>query len=125
MRYTPQLYAHALFDALEENPRVQQEIAARFVTLLKRNGDTRLLPKVIAHLEKYEVHAAGGRMVKVESARPLPKKAMEAIRKQFSETDRVDAIILPELIAGVKIVIDDEWAIDASLKRKLQRLFPS
>lgn len=123
MKYSPLLYARALFECLEDQPKDQEGTIRRFRAYLMRNGDARLIGKILKAVERLAVHARGGRMVVVESARALPEKTVAALRAAFGKEDHLETAIRPELIAGVKMVIDGEWAIDATMKRKLQKLF--
>ena len=41
----------------------------------------------------------------------------------FKKGDSIEEKINPEIIAGVKIVIDHEKQLDVSLQKKLQQLF--
>src|SRR3990167_2747700 len=123
MRYTPQLYAQALFEALEEQPKDRDRIIHRFLALVGRRGDARFLPKIFTRLEALVVRSEGGRVGRFATARPLPERELKRVRAAFGDRDRFHSEIRPDLIAGVKIIIDDEWVIDATMKRKLQKLF--
>lgn len=65
----------------------------------------------------------GGRKVVLESARPLADHAFQELRAAFSEKDVVESSVAPEVVAGVRITIDGEWMIDASLAGRLKKLF--
>ncbi len=125
MKYPPKLYARALAEvAIPELTVVREkEIVSRFLALLKKNGDLYLLPKIVAKAEKLLREKIGIRKVTIEIARQV-KKPLEHLAKKFiQKSDILEEKINPDLIAGVKIIVNDEEQFDGSLKRKLQKLF--
>ena len=95
----------------------------RFLFLLSKKGDRSRLGLIVREFEKERLAALGIKKVHLESADPIPagvKKEMEALLGRnvlFREK------INPALIAGLKILINDELLIDASAKTSLDRLF--
>lgn len=123
MKFRPQWYAQAFVLALDEKKVPEEKLRERLLAVIKRNGDLPHLGKILREAERLVLRKLGLKKVLIESARPVAKARFEELRKTFAERDIVEAKIVPELIAGAKITIDDEWTIDASLKGRLQKLF--
>jgi len=123
MKFSPQLYARAFVSALAEKKVPEEKLRERFLTVVKRNGDFPHLGKILREAERLLMKKLELKKVVIESARPVGKTQFEELRMAFAERDIVHTNIVPELIAGVKITIDDEWMIDATLKGRLKKLF--
>jgi len=126
MRYQPRIYARAFLEVIEKTKDLQRsEIMQRFFHIVRKNGDWSSMGKIFAAVRKAFVEKHGGRMVKLEFARPVEEKIVDRLRKLFSPKDHVDIAIHPRLVAGARITIDGEKEIDNSLQRKLAKLFAS
>jgi F0F1-type ATP synthase delta subunit len=145
MKYQPIQYARAFAQALRahadtadatrmnaERAHLRQsashrrtsadELAKRFAQLIAKNGDTHHAPKIVAATEKLLHAAAGTKKVTLVAARPS-EKIRSAFRHIIGAKDTVEEKVDPSLVAGVKVLINDEVQFDASLKRKLDKLF--
>ena len=80
------------------------------------------LPEIAELFEGLKNAHEGVREANVESAFPLDAAAVQAIvvdlEKKFSCKIQATVTVVPELIGGVRIAIDDE-VIDASVRGKL------
>ena len=123
MKFSPTHYALALLEAVNEKPRASEKISVRFLEVLKKNGDRLQAGKILKEVERISLKRSGYRAVAIETARPLSTSQEQELRRHFNQKDHIDIRVNPELVAGVKIVIDGEWVIDASLRRKLKNLF--
>lgn len=122
MKYSPKNYAQAFVGALDAG--VAEAVAVRNLKRsLSKNGDLARFAKVAIEIEKLMVRANGGHLVEVEFARAQSPKTREKVLSQFSKKDRVLTKVVPNLIAGVRIVQDGEEELDLSLSGKLSRLF--
>jgi F0F1-type ATP synthase delta subunit len=119
MKCTPRAYARALLGAEGKH----EGVVARFLALVEKNGDARKLPIILEYIEREAARERGDRYVVVTSARPLSKKHLSELQAKFSERDTVRTEVDPSLIAGVRVTVDGEWVVDASLERKLRKLF--
>lgn len=124
MRYTLKQYATA-FAGLARDARSPQEkraLVKNFIALLERNGDITRREHIVRAAERAVRKQLGRRTVLIETAR-----AVEGARKHLSRvlkpTDSIEEKISPELIAGVRVTVDDEYQFDGSLTRKLDALF--
>ena len=125
MKYDARLYAKALAAALGEkhSPAKEKQFVENLLSLLLKNGDMGQAKKVLREAGKLVRRADGIRKVNIESARPMGAKTFDRIKGSFKKTDVFEEGIRPELVAGVRLLIDDELELDGSLARKLQKLF--
>lgn len=122
MNISPKTYAKILLESLQES---KNESAAleNFVRVVAKTGGVRKFPKVVRAVEEVVIRKNGGRVIMTETARPFTKKQETELRSQFSPKDHLEIAVRPELVAGIRIVIDGEEAIDNTLRRKLEKLF--
>lgn len=124
MKYSPETYAKALASAIAQLRTEEERNVAveRFLDLVKKNGDSKKLPKIVASAEKIFCKHFGLRKVLIESARPI--KDARILFKNFIRTgDFMEEAVNPELIAGVRITMNGEFIFDESLKGKLDKIF--
>lgn len=124
MKLRPSHYARAFLDAIAGG--VSYETAKeRLLALLAKKGDAHRLSQVVHEVEKIEVAKQGGHMVQVEYARTQENAAEHKILHAFTKADRVHTSIRPDLIAGARIIVDEERELDVSLSGKVRQLFQS
>ncbi len=125
MKYIPKLYATALADLITSRlkPEEEKRVAANFLAVVGRNGDTGKLSQIVAEAERILRIRSGHRKVVVESARPLAPELQKSLRGQFGKEDVFETKLTPALVAGVKVTVNDELQYDGSLRRKLSVLF--
>jgi F0F1-type ATP synthase delta subunit len=124
MKYPPRLYAKALSEVAAKELSLAQEkgIIHNFLSLLKKNGDSYQLKKIVAEAEKLLRAKTGKRKITIETARPVKK--LETLLAAIAEkSDIVEEKINSDLIAGVKVTINEEEQFDGTLKRKIDKLF--
>jgi F0F1-type ATP synthase delta subunit len=80
------------------------------------------LKKIYEQAEKIIREKTGKRKLVVEVARKA-KGLDAAVRKIAKKSDIVEEKINPDLIAGIKITINDEMQFDGSMSRKIKKLF--
>ncbi|MDP3947164.1 MAG: F0F1 ATP synthase subunit delta [bacterium] len=120
----PRVFAKALLVALEEAPLGRhEELLRNFKALLDRRGLRAKAHKVAEELEREAVKANQGRLIRIESAHSLDRETLDSLTKRFQPEDKVRTAVVPELTAGIILKVDGEIVIDASLKRKLRKLF--
>ncbi|HEY4523388.1 MAG TPA: F0F1 ATP synthase subunit delta [Candidatus Paceibacterota bacterium] len=124
MRYLPQLLAKAFLAAVKETPdNKQSELIKNFLRVSEKYGGKSYLMKTMKEIERLDRKERGIKQIALHTARPIPKKLLGTITSTFHKNDEVEEKINPELIAGIKIVIDNEFSTDNTLKRKLEVLF--
>lgn len=128
MKYPAHIYAKALAEVIADsskkpNEKESAKIVKNFLELVERNGDGMHLRKILEEAARFARGAAGIRKVSVESARALNTAQEREIAKFLKSDDVVEYELDPELIAGIRLVIDDEMQFDGSLRGKLDKIF--
>lgn len=111
MKYSAKQYARAIIGAKKFN-------AANFFRALEKNGDTKKLKEITVLVEKMLLAKTGNKKITLETARPLQKEI-----RVGKKGDVVEEKINPDLIAGMKIMVDGERQLDFSLLKKLNEIF--
>jgi F0F1-type ATP synthase delta subunit len=123
MRYSLQNYAEAFAAAVREAGADQQDTVARnFLALLGKSGDDVYAENIVKATERLLRKRDGGREVVVESARPLEISNRNLLSEIATAKDAVTLRVNPDLVAGVRIFIDEEMEFDGSLKGKLDKM---
>ena len=123
MRYTPRQYAEALLKALKEKKvSEQKKIMTGFLNVLRRKGDYQQIPRVLRVFEKIYWSNQGKKKVLVEYPDELAKEVRKEIENILGKKIVLSECKKPELLAGVRILVDDELMIDSSGKYFLNKL---
>lgn len=123
-KITPKQYAEALMRALEDKKISHEHAAGNFLALIRKNGDWRKRKEILEACADLLRKSGGKNLVEILSARKLGNDQRARIEAMFRAAD-FEARVDPELIAGVKIVIDREKQFDGTLKRKLDAILGS
>jgi F0F1-type ATP synthase delta subunit len=124
MKYSPQIYAR-VFSEIVCDPsfdKKEEFLVKNFLGLIAKNNDQHQLKKIIALAEKLVRAKTGRRKLVIETARPV-KKLDNIIKKIIKKDDIVEEKINKDLIAGLKVVLNDEMQFDGSMQRKIKKLF--
>ena len=123
MKYPAHIYAKALVEVLGD-PKAKDDalIAKNFLELVTRNGDAGHLEKILEEASRFARGRSGVRKVTIESARALSAAQMESLKRFMKEGDVVEKRIDSNLIAGIRITLNEELQFDGSLKNKLNRV---
>lgn len=120
MRYSPKQYASALNAAIKnKDAKDRKEIVRRFLGILSKNRDSVKLGRILKDLEMQHLRESDLRKVKIESASPLSSKVRSEIKDIFKKDIYLEEEINPKLLAGLRILVDEELFIDASAKRRI------
>lgn len=124
MKYTIKQYAKALYEALENSSvKERKAVMARFLALVRKNGDSPRLKLIIYAFEKEYLRDSKLRRVDIEMASAAP----ESVKKEIKNILNGNVIFFekenPALGAGIRITIDGEIMIDASAKRQIEKMF--
>jgi F0F1-type ATP synthase delta subunit len=124
MRYSLKNYAEALAAAIYGVELDRKDAIIRnFLALLRKSGDETHAEKIVGATEHILHKKDGLREIVFESARPL-ERANRKLLSEIAKTKDVIALrVNPDLVAGVRIVIDGEREFDGSLKGKLDKIF--
>jgi len=124
MKYPASSYAKALAEAvLTAKDKDGALIAKNFLELLRRNGDEGHARKILEEAARFARGRAGIRKVSIASARTLTPEQEHMVAEFTKPGDVTDRSVDPALIAGVRIIVDDETQFDGSLNGKLDRVF--
>ncbi len=123
MKYQAELYAKAFVETIAKAPNEKQGVFLRkFIEIIRKNGDFLRIEKIFQAVRNAFVKNQGGRIVTLELARNIPEDNKN-FKRFFSDKNHVEIVIRPELVAGMRILIDGEKELDCTLQRKLNRLF--
>lgn len=121
MKYSPAIFAKAFSEILKVTPKSEEQALVRnFTSVLKRYGVIKDSDKILKELKKIIAVKEGALLINIESARELDKSNIDKVKKFFNKTSDYTYKINKELIAGIKITINDEISIDSSLQRRLK-----
>lgn len=125
MKYSSSLYSKAFLDIRKNFYAGQDEtkLIRNFLKVVKKNNDWFQIDKIFKEICKMAVKERGGKLVKIEFARPVSKELIEKIKSIFSEKDLFDISFYPHLVAGIRILLDDELELDNSIMKKIRRIF--
>lgn len=123
MNYTPIQYAAALMGALKGKTAAQQkDIAARLVRHLSRARAQKRLGDIVRQAERMEREKEGAVAADVQSASPLRAGVRQSIERVLGKKAVMTESVDPRLLAGLRILIDEETLIDATARRRLAAL---
>jgi F0F1-type ATP synthase delta subunit len=124
MRHTVRQYAEALTEGLEGKKESRRgEALARFVKMLRRNGDMQHLDRILVQYERMFLAKSGLVKIEIES----PAKLSDALVHEIESSVGKPVVLIektnPKLLAGLRILLNDTLLIDATGKRRLESLF--
>ena len=116
------LYAKALSEVLLDKKSARSDLTQNFLRLLAKEGLQKKANEILGLAEDFILAKQGGRKIVFEVARKLGAGHRALLKEFVKEKDIVKEKINHELIAGVKIIINNEKQFDNSLKNKLQNI---
>ena len=126
MKFSARQYAAALLEAASGKPEAERKrLLKRFFLLLVKNGDFARLGAVLQETERQFLKASGTRKVKVETPAPLAESVKKDIEHLVGKKVFLEETINPALLAGIRILIDEEILIDASAETQIRKMFSS
>lgn len=94
-----------------------------FLGMLKRNGDFSRLSEILRFIERFFYKKNGITKVEVTTAREAKKEFESELHERFDKKAEISFTVQPGIIGGTVIKINDETLIDASVKRRIDKLF--
>ena len=126
MKYPIKKYAQALYESTAGKSQAQQEKALQsFVALLIRYNDRSLLPRIIESYGKIRRKTEGLTKVELTTAEKASGKIKTEIKKKLGEGAEMNEIVEPEVLGGLKLIINDEYLIDGTLQSRVEKLYQS
>lgn len=122
MKYTSRQYAQAFFEIYKDKPAAKRKTVLRnFLSILQKKRDWPRLGLILKEVERLNLQAEGLKKVEVETASPSKtlRGELEAI---LGEKLFIKERVNPDILAGIKILINDEILIDASAGYQLERM---
>lgn len=124
MKYSPKQYACALLESLKgKSETKQKEMVGNFLKTLSKNNDWSRLNSILRTVEKEYLKDAGLKKVYLETAGSVMPGLEKEIEKILGHRIYFLSKTNPTLLAGIKILVDDELLIDASAKNKIEKIF--
>lgn len=124
MKYSTKQYAASLFAALQgQTEAKQKEIVGNFLEILTKNSDWAKLNMVVAQIEKQFLEKNGLDKICVELADEAPQGLQNEIERILGKKTYFLTKANPSLLAGLKILINDELLIDASARKQIDNMF--
>lgn len=124
MKYSPKLYAQAFSELAVGSLAKTEEarLVKNFFEVIKKNNDAHQLKKIFEETEKRLRTKSGHRKITIETARKINHIDVE-LKNFLKPDDSIEEKINPELVAGIKITVDDGMQFDGSLSRRIKKLF--
>jgi F0F1-type ATP synthase delta subunit len=122
------LYAKALAEVISEMGLDKKDLPAgrqvvnNFTKLLISSGYEGKAKEILDLAENFLLAKQGKNKITFETARKLTQSQEKILESVAKKGDIVKEKINPELIAGIKIIINDSKQFDASLQSKLQNI---
>lgn len=125
MKYKSKDYAVSLVDLIikERTPMQEKKLSDNFLRLLEKNGDISKAKEMIALTEVLFFKKTGRQKIILETARKISSKQKVFFKSLTKNHDIVQEKINEELIAGIKIIVNNERQLDFSMQKKLQNIF--
>ncbi len=123
MKYKSKDYANALVEILQDIKIDGKKISEGFIKLLERQNDLKKSKEILEKAEFLLAKKFGKKSIVFESARKLSENQKNILFKNIDKQDIVKEKINKDLIAGIKIIVDNEKQFDASMQKKLQQIF--
>lgn len=123
MKIKTKIYAKALAKAILGGKAPVDKIIDNFVKILIKAGMEKKAKEILDLAEDMLLKENGNRKITFEVARRLTFENRDLLKQFVKSGDVVKEKINRELIAGVKIMVNDEKQFDNSLRNKLQNMF--
>ncbi len=119
------IYAKALAEIISKKitPAEEKKITDNFLKLLVKNGKENKGVQIIALTRELLLRQSGNQKIILETARKIVQSQKDLLKSMAKEGDIIEEKINSELIAGVKIIINNEKQLDQTLFKKINNLF--
>jgi len=119
------LYAKALAEVVSKkmSPAEEKKITDNFLKILIKTEQEGKAEDILNLAEDLILQKQGKRKITFETARKITANQKKLLESFTNKGDIVKEKINPELIAGIKIIINDSQQFDTSMQSKLSKLF--
>ena len=119
---TIKLYAKALAEILSKKGIDEKKIVNNFIKLLVSTGYEGKSKEILDLTEDLLLAKRGKKKITFETARKTAAGQKKIMDSLVEKGDVVKEKINPELIAGIKIIINDSRQFDSSMQSKLNKI---
>lgn len=124
MKYKAAQYAEALVESLRgAEPETARTRIRAFAEILKRHRMFGKAESIMRIVQNRLAKEAGVSRVTLETPDPASNALQKEVDEMFGGKAWIQEKVRPELLAGVRILVDDETLVDASGKRRLAEMF--
>jgi len=124
MKLTNTLYAKTLHEALAgKTAGERKEIFKRFLYVLRKNKDLNRLGMIIKETEKEGLRRTGLSKLEIETPAQITPAIKQELASIFNNKMLLEERTSPGLLAGIRIIVDDELLIDATAKSRIDKIF--
>ena len=124
VKYSNKQYAAALLASFDHASADKQKVVIKnFIALLKRSGVYGKRNEILKEAEKLYFKHKGVHKVDVETAGKPSENLKKEIESALGKNIVLRETVNPEILGGIKILIDDENLIDGSARTQLSKLF--
>ncbi len=116
------LYAKALAEIISDGKTADKTIINNFVKLLISAGCEGKTKEILDLAQDVLLAKEGKRKITFETARKVSVSQEKLLESFVKKGDIVQKKTNPELIAGIKIIINDSKQFDASMQSKLSKI---
>ena len=118
------VYREAYLKAIDnKSPAVERRITARFLSRLVRDRALSKIGQIEKGIRRAHMKNSGRSEITVESAAKLDPKYRRELARIFGEHALIRETVSPDLLAGARILVDDELLIDATGRKVLRDMF--
>lgn len=123
MSYTPQQYAHALYECMFDAKKSQINLYVKnLYTILVKNNDVGLFKQILNNVNEIDKQKKQIVDIVITSASTIGSDILKQTRQMFPyKKTSIKQVIDSSLIGGIKIQINDT-VIDGSIKKQLNKL---
>ena len=100
----------------------EKRVIGNFLKLLAKTGQEKKAKEILSLAEDLLLFKQGKRKIIFQTARKMTASQKKLLRDFIKDGDVVKEKINPELIAGIKIIINDSRQFDSSMQSKLQNI---
>ena len=124
MHHTIAQYAQALVNAVGgASSRDIKTIARNTVRLLRAKKHLSKLPAILRETRRRYFYKKNITTIDIISVVPLSPAIRNEIRRMAGASAHINEIVRPEVMAGIKIIVNDTYRIDATVKGIIRNLF--
>mgnify|MGYP001560676711 CR=1 FL=1 len=120
MKHKIKDYANLISNLIDSGSK-DKALFEKLINLISKNGQLKNAKLIINLAESYYLAKRGNKKIILETAMPL--KSLDFLKGFKREGDIVVTKITKEIVAGIKIVINNQKQLDYSLQKSLDEVF--